>query len=68
MKEYFRSIFHNNIVTNKKFWNSVRPVLASKGSLFSCKIIIKKESKIINDIKKIVEFLNDHYVNIVDRS
>ena len=55
MKEYFHSIFHNIIVTNNKFWNLIRPVLASKSSLTNCNIIIKKKKKFINDAKEVME-------------
>ena len=30
--------------------------------------MIRKEKKIIADIKKVIEVLNDHYINIVERS
>ena len=33
MKEYFHNITNNNIVTNKTFWNFIRPFLITKGSL-----------------------------------
>ena len=32
------------------------------------KICLRKEKKIITDTKEIVEVLNDHYINIVERS
>ena len=38
IKEYFHSITKNNIVTNKKCWNFMRPFLINKGSLNSCEI------------------------------
>ena len=68
MKEYFRNISDNNIVTNKIFWNFIRPFLINKGSLNSCEIMLRKEKKIITDTKEIAQVLNDHYINIVERS
>ena len=35
MKEYFHNISNNNIVTNKNFWNFIRPFLVNKGLLNS---------------------------------
>ena len=32
------------------------------------KLRLRKEKKIITDTKEIVKVLNDHYINIVDRS
>ena len=68
IKQYFRDISSSNIVTNKNVWNFIRPFLVNKGSLNSCEIVLKKEQKIINDTKKIVQVLNDHFINIVQRS
>ena len=52
----------------KIFWNFWRPFLVNKGSLNSCEIMLRKEKKIITDTKEIVQVLNDHYSNIVERS
>ena len=68
IKQYFRNISSSSVVTNKTFWNFIRHFLVNKGSLNSCEIILKKEQKIINDTKKIVQVLNDHFINIVERS
>ena len=68
IKEYFHNITGNNIVTNKFFWNFIRPFFISKVSLNSCEIMPRKEKKIITDTKEIVQILNDHYINIVERS
>ena len=57
-----------NIVTNKSFWNFIGPFLINKGSLNSCEVMIRKENKIITGTKEIVQVLNDHYNNIVQRS
>ena len=61
IKEYFRNISNNNIVTSKKF-------LVNKGSLNNCENVPRNKKKIITDIKEIVLVLNDHYINIVERS
>ena len=68
IKEYFHNITDNNIVTNKNLWNFIRPFLINKGSLNKCKIMLRKEKKITTDTKETVQVLNDHYINIVERS
>ena len=68
MKQYFHKISNNNIDTNKNFWNFIRPFLVNKGLLNSSEIMLRKEKRIITDIKEIVQVLNDHYLNIVERS
>ena len=67
IKEYFPNITDNNIVINKTFWSFLKPFLINKGLLNSCKIMLRKESRIITDTKEIVQILNDHYINIVKR-
>ena len=42
IKEYFHNISNNNIVTNKKFWNFIRPFLVNKGLLNSSENLPKK--------------------------
>ena len=42
IKKYFHNITDNNIVTNKNFWNFIRPFLINKGSLSSCEIMLRK--------------------------
>ena len=32
-KKYFHNVSNNNIVSNKTFWNFIRPFLVNKGSL-----------------------------------
>ena len=52
----------------KFLWNFVRPFLSNKDSLNSCEIMLRKENNIITDTKEIVQVLNDHHINIVERS
>ena len=68
IKEYFHNISNNNIVTNKTSWNFIRPFLVNKGLLNGSEIMLRKEKKIITDTKEIVQVLNDHNINIAERS
>ena len=45
IKEYFHDISNNNIVTNKHFWNFIRPFLVNKGLLNSSEIMPKKRKE-----------------------
>ena len=40
----------------------------NKGLLNSSKVMLRKEKKIIRETKEIVQVLNDHYINVVERS
>ena len=42
IKEYFHNMTDNNIVTNKKNWNVLRPFIVNKGSLNRCEIFIRQ--------------------------
>ena len=65
---YFPNISDNSIVTNKNVWKFARPFFLNKGSLNNPEIMTRKENKIITDTKEIVQVLNDHYINIVEKS
>ena len=67
IKEYFHDI-SNNIVTNKNFWNFIRPFLVNKDLLNSSQIMLRNKKKIVTDNREIVQVLNDHYINIVEKS
>ena len=56
------------MVTRKHFWKFMRSFLINKGSLNSYEIMLRKEKKIITDTREIVQVLNDHCINIVERS
>ena len=55
VKEYFHNMADNNFVTNKNFWNFIRPFLINKGSLNSGEIMLRKENKAITETKEIVQ-------------
>ena len=65
-KMYKRILSQQAIITLLQI-NILELFLVSKGCLNSCKII-RKQQKIIIDTKEIVQILNDHYVNLVERS
>ena len=44
------------------------PFRINKGALNTSKIMLKKGNKFITDTKKVVQVLNDHYINIVEIS
>ena len=46
------------------FLNFIRPFLVNKGSLNSCKIMVRQEQEIIIYIKEIAQILNDYYFKL----
>ena len=58
----------NGIITNKKFWKSIKTFLTNKGCLEKSDIMLRDDEKMITDEKKLVQLFNDHYINIAERS
>ena len=68
IQHYFSSITSNGIITNKNFWKAIKPFLTNKGCLEKSDIMLRGDEKMITDEKKLLQLLNDHYINIVERS
>ena len=55
-------------MSNKEFWDLVKPFLSNKGGLTSSDISLVKNETLVTDDKELTEIFNDHYVNIVEKS
>ena len=67
-KAYFADISRKCFVSNKTFWNTVKPFLTNKGFLTNENIAIKCKGEIITDTTKIADIFNTHYINIIEKS
>ena len=67
-KHCFSNITRNAIISNKTFWEAIKPFLTNKGCLEYSHIILRDDEKMITDGKKLLQLFNDHYINIVERS
>ena len=56
------------MVSNRDFWNLVKPFLANKGGLSGNDITLVKGGKVITDDYALTEIFNNHYVNIVEKT
>ena len=65
-KSYFDKVISKGFVSNKAFWNIVKPFLTNKGSLAIENITIKYKDKILTDNSKLAHLFNNHYTNIVE--
>ena len=68
LKKYFNDITNYEIVTNKSFWNLIKPFLTNKGHLNLQDIMIFDSKKIITNETELVEVFNNRYINIVEKS
>ncbi len=67
MKNNFKEATENDPMSNKEFWDLVKPFLSNKGALTSSDISLVKHETIVTDDKELTEIFNDHYVNIVEK-
>ena len=68
MKNHFKKANKNGTMSNKEFWNLVKPFLSNKGGLASSDISLVKNDTVITDDQELTEIFNEHYVNIVEKS
>ena len=68
IKEHFKSITRHGIMTNRKFWATIRPFLTNKGMITSNEISLKQGDDVINNEGKVAELLNYAYINVVENT
>ncbi len=55
-------------MSNKEFWNLVKPFLSNKGGLAKNDIMLVTDEKIVSDELELSEIFNNHYINIVEKT
>ena len=55
-------------MTNKNFWQTVKPFITNKNTLTSNTIMLNHSGSIITEEEKIANTFNNHYINIVEKS
>ena len=58
-KSYFDKVTRKGFVSNKAFWNTVKPFLTNKGSL-------QTENVTVTDNSKLAHLFNKHYINMFE--
>ena len=61
IRDHFKKATSKGLMSNKDFWNLVKPFLSNKGGL-------SDGEKMITDGAELTEVFNDHYINIVQKS
>ena len=67
-KIFFKEAEKDGIISNKKFWGTVKPFLTSKGCISNDFISVEKDGDLISNEKELVELFNQNYINIVENS
>ena len=65
---HFKKATETGLVSNRAFWNLVKPFLSNKGGLARNDISLIKNDTIVTEDRELAEIFNDHYGNIVERS
>ena len=67
-KIFFKEATKDGIVSNKKFWSTVKPFLTNKEGISNDFISVEKDGDLISNEKEIVKVFNQNYKNIVENS
>ena len=65
-KDYFKKATVDGVVSNRKFCNTVKPFLTSKGFLHNDNISIDINGNIVENEQKLTKEFNSHYINIAE--
>ena len=68
VKKYFKNIIESGIMENKLFWKTMKPFVTNKSGISNDNIMIVDNERLITDDKELARMLNDHYINIVEKS
>ena len=63
-KDYFKKTTADGVMSNRKFWNTVKPFLTSKGFLHNDNISIDLNGNIVEDEQNLTKEFNSYYINI----
>ena len=55
MKNHFKEATRNGVLSNKEFWDLVKPFLSNKGGLISSDISLVKNDAVITDDQELTE-------------
>ena len=67
-KIFFKEAPKDGLLSNKKFWSTVKPFLSNRGCISNDFISIEKDGDLIRNEKELVELFNQNYINIVKNS
>ena len=68
IKNHFKEATRHGTMSNKEFWDLVKPFLTNKGGLITRDISLVENDTVITDDQELAEILNDHYINILEKS
>ena len=67
-KIFFKGATKDGIMSNEKFWSTVKPFLTNKGGISNDFISVEEDGDLTSNEKELVELFNQNYINIVENS
>ena len=68
IKNHFKRVTSNGLMSNKAFWDLVKPFLSNKGVLTGTDISLVKDDKIVTGDHDLCEIFNTYYINIIENT
>ena len=68
IRQHFKDATAGGLISNQDFWKLVKPFLSNKGGLVGDDISLVHNNQIVTDDYKLTEILNNHYINIVEKT
>ena len=65
-KDYFKKATADGVMSKRKFWNTVKLFLTSKGFLHNDNISIDINGNIVEDEQKLTKEFNSYYINTAE--
>ena len=63
-KDYFKKATADGVMNNRKFWNTVKPVVISKDFFHNDNISIDIYGNIVEDLQNLTKEFNSYYINM----
>ena len=67
-RKLFKEATKIGVMSNRTFWNAVKPLLTNKGCMTNDCISTEKDGDIVRDEEVLVELFNENYINIAEIS
>ena len=68
MKIFFKEATEDGIMSNKKFWSTIKPFLTNKACVSNDFINVEKDGDLLSNNKELEKLFNQNYINVVENS
>ena len=68
IRQHFKDATAAGLISNQDFGKLVKPFLSNKGGLVGDDISLVHDNQIVTDDYELTEILNNHYINIVEKT